>query len=41
MIEMFKKRHGMAEKDRDVDGAAPDEAPAPAEPAQAPLGFPD
>jgi len=41
MIEMFKKRHGMAGKDRDFDGAAPDEAPAPAEPAQAPLAFPD
>jgi hypothetical protein len=40
MIEMFKKRHGMA-GDRDFDEGDPDTAPAPAEPAQAPLGFPD
>jgi DNA repair photolyase len=39
MVEMFKKRHGMAGKNRDYDEYEPDEAPAPAGPAQAPLDF--
>jgi DNA repair photolyase len=39
MIDMFKARHGMAGKNRDFEDSEPDETPAPAEPAQAPLDF--
>jgi DNA repair photolyase len=39
IIETFKLRHGMAGKNRDFDDYEPDEAPAAAEPRQAPLEF--
>jgi DNA repair photolyase len=39
MIEMFKKRHGLTDRDRRYDEYEPDETPAPAEPEQASLEF--
>src|SRR3954447_26849489 len=37
LVEMFKQRHGMAGRNRDIDEYDPDETPASVEPKQAPL----